>query len=370
MKLNILFVKSAKKNIGGIQLQVLLIAKGLSRIGYNVFLASTNPRSMLVNRFNEFGKSFTISNSLLKGSRDIIKIARANNINIIQSHAFHESMVCRLVRRKLPETFHFFRVHTYIENSFILEWKKFLYYTLEDATTEFVDCYFPINDNVFNDLCYKSNVPYNKTRVITDAVEQLGPPNINENPGKPFPAHIAMVANFAPHKGHDVLIKSLSLLKNRGLKITAHLIGGGIDDSGILKRTKQQATELGISDQLEFYGYTQNIYDALKDFPIVILPSDSESTPNSILEAMALKKLVIASSVGGVPEIILDRVNGLLCPPQNPEALASVLESVFSSPAITWEDMRNVGYKTWKERYTVPSMIDQFHYAYQSITLD
>jgi len=164
-------------------------------------------------------------------------------------------------------------------------------------------------------------------------------------------------------------------LKQKGLRVCARLIGGeltGGNKKGFTPFTdnlKQEASRMGILDQIDFYGYTQNIYEALKGFSTLVLPSDSEGIPNCILEGLCLRKLAIASSVGGVPEIIRHRVNGLLHPPRDAHALAAILEEVFTTPAKIWESIRDAGYKTWKDRFSVDQMIEGLTRIYKEMDI-
>jgi len=98
-----------------------------------------------------------------------------------------------------------------------------------------------------------------------------------------------------------------------------------------------------------------------------VLPSDSEVIPNCILEALSLRKLAIASQVGGVPEIIQSGANGILHPPQDPLALADILKKVFTSPAKVWEPMRDAGYETWREKFSTERMMEGLIAVYKEI---
>ncbi|GAH68974.1 unnamed protein product, partial [marine sediment metagenome] len=224
------------------------------------------------------------------------------------------------------------------------------------------------------EIISRSWISPSKIRVIRNGRDQIGSPDLSGyDLDSPLPARIAMVSNLLPHKGHDVLTKSLSLLKQKGLKVPARLIGHestGMMNEGnapFTNNLKAEALKLGILDRIEFYGYTENVYDALKGFSVVVLPSDSEGVPNCILEAISLRKLIITSQVGGIPEIIQNGINGLLHPPQDPEALANILEKVFSTPARTWEPMRNAGYNTWKEKFSMEQMMEGLIKVYKEL---
>jgi glycosyltransferase involved in cell wall biosynthesis len=82
------------------------------------------------------------------------------------------------------------------------------------------------------------------------------------------------------------------------------------------------AAELQLGAACAFPGARRDIYDVMSAMDIFVLPSLNEGIPMSLLEAMALGRPVVASAVGGIPEVIQDGVNGRLVPPGDPEALA------------------------------------------------
>jgi len=162
-------------------------------------------------------------------------------------------------------------------------------------------------------------------------------------------------------------------LKQKGLIINAKLIGDELtsdvqnNSTPFKDQLLKDAQNLGVLDQLEFAGFTSDVYESLADIEVVVLPSDSEGVPNCILEAMSLRKLVIASVVGGIPEMIKDGVNGLLHPPQDHESFAAKMELVFTSPAEDWDDLRNAAYKTWYEKFRMERMMEKLINVYREV---
>lgn len=287
---------------------------------------------------------------------------------------FRESLIGRRVRMKHPEIPHIFRAHTYIDCSWIPKWKKTAYHLLDKLTSKYVDRNVANGEYLAKEIINRSWISLDKVRVVRNGRDQIRLPDVPESDlNTALPSKIAMVSNPLPHKGHNVLIKSLAFLKEKGLEVRARIIGGDSTSNGRTNNTsfinsiKKEASKLGVLDQIEFYGYTQDICEALQGFAVVALPSDSEGIPNFILESMSLRKFVIASNVGGIPEIIQDGVNGALHPAQDPEVLANILQKTFTTPAKVWEPMRNAGYKTWKEKFSMKQMIDGLIRVYREL---
>jgi glycosyltransferase involved in cell wall biosynthesis len=251
-----------------------------------------------------------------------------------------------------------------------------MYHILDKWTSKYVDYYVANGQYLRDEIINRSWIEPRKTCVIVNGRDSIGPPDPPyDRLESPLPPCIAMIANLRSRKGHDVLIKGLASLRKKGLRIEARLIGGeatgdnNIQGTPFTDNIKAEARRQGVLEQIEFYGYTNDIYTALRDFPVVVLPSDGEGVPNSIIEAISLRKLVVASRVGGIPEIIQDGLQGILHSPRDPDAFASCLERVFTTPSRDWEPIRDAGYQTWQKKFSVNKMINSFTAIYNELGL-
>lgn len=129
---------------------------------------------------------------------------------------------------------------------------------------------------------------------------------------------VGAVGRLVGVKGLEYLIIAFSKLcmKYSGLRLT--LIGDGPDRS----KLERICGQLGILDKVEFAGFVENPYSLMNKLDIYIMPSLHEGFPTALLEAMALGKPVIASSVGGIKEVLVQNVNGLLVEPGNVDMLS------------------------------------------------
>ena len=216
-----------------------------------------------------------------------------------------------------------------------------------------------------------SKIKKNKIVNIINGTEKIGEPDILNV--DILPKKMAMIANLFGKKGHDVLIQTLALLKKNDLIINVRLIGSELNEfhdgseSNFKAELIKIATEQGVIDQLEFYGYTKDITKALMNIPIVVLPSDSEGVPNSILEAMSLKKIVVASNVGAVSTLIEDGKSGFLHSPQNPEQFAHVLHNIFSMEKEKLNEIRQYAFSQWQTNFTLDLMLNKLIKTYNLI---
>lgn len=394
----ILIFRLPSENFGGVEKQILTIASWLrSAASAEPVLATSDGASLLAEAFRGLGLTVETlgqrGTPALEMARRLRAIAYRRNAVCIQSHHFRESVVGSAARLQVRQVRHIFRVHTYIDCSWIPQWKKWSYHALARLAECGVDHYLPITRAAERELLKSSLIRRDKITVVPDGVPQLGPADGPEPGNGPLPARVAMVANLTRHKGHDVLIRGLAALKRRGIIVRARLVGGeaaaatrqsghgcpspaspeqanartrgAIDSSSFAAELKRASERLGVADQIEFYGFTTDVYSAVKEYPVVVLPSDSEGMPNCILEAMSLRKIVVASSVGGVPEFIKHGDNGFLHPAQDHEAFALALVPLFTMPAAHWEPLRDRALSTWKANFSVEAMVSGLRTVYQ-----
>ena len=148
-------------------------------------------------------------------------------------------------------------------------------------------------------------------------------------PRTPPLRRIVMVANLRPEKGHGVLIDAAVRLLAVSPDATFALVGGGHERA----RLEERVRNLGLAEAFTFHGHVEDVPAHLDRADIFVLPSTSEAFPNSVLEAMAAALPVVASRVGGIPEMIRDGATGRLVPPGDSRALAECLLDLMRAPA-------------------------------------
>ncbi|MDO8471225.1 MAG: glycosyltransferase [bacterium] len=131
---------------------------------------------------------------------------------------------------------------------------------------------------------------------------------------------VGTISELHKIKGLDILLKAWSKFrKNHKAKLVI------MNDGEERENLEKMATEFGISDSVIFEGYVENARSRLLEFDIFVMPSRSEAMPYALLEAGLAGLPVIATSVGGIPEIIESGINGILVPVEDAETLFSSL---------------------------------------------
>jgi glycosyltransferase involved in cell wall biosynthesis len=137
--------------------------------------------------------------------------------------------------------------------------------------------------------------------------------------------HICHVGRFQEAKNHAAIIEAASLLKRKGVSVVFDLYGEG----GLMEAARAQVEDLGIADMVVFHGLTADVPRAMSAADIFVLPSLWEGIPMVIAEAMAAGLPIVASRVGGIPDMIADGTDGVLCEP-NGASLAERIERLIS----------------------------------------
>lgn len=138
------------------------------------------------------------------------------------------------------------------------------------------------------------------------------------------------VANLRRSKAHGVLVTALCRLHARGQPVHLALVGRGTPSAQAALR--RQAAAGGVAPFLHLLGPREDVPALLADADMLVLTSDWEGLPGALMEGMAAGLPVVATAVGGVPELVVDGVTGRLVPPQQPDALADAVAALLARP--------------------------------------
>lgn len=144
---------------------------------------------------------------------------------------------------------------------------------------------------------------------------------------------IVCVGMIRPDKGQDHLIAALGLLKQQGLTPKLVIVGAATAEAVAYELgLNHQARQLGIDGQIVFAGYRDDVARMMIAGDLVVIPSLTEAQPRVAVQAFATARPVVASAVGGVPEIVVDGKTGWLVPPADRPALAQAIAKVMNDP--------------------------------------
>tara|TARA_R110000868_G_scaffold298305_3_gene558518 strand:- start:283 stop:1452 length:1170 start_codon:yes stop_codon:yes gene_type:complete len=166
-----------------------------------------------------------------------------------------------------------------------------------------------------------------KIQVLYDYFEPIASKDIfNSNIYDYDGIKIVCVANLVPVKGHQFLLESCApVLKELNAKL--FLVGRGEDE--YIQSLKTVAKKLDIVDKIQLIGYTDKVDDYLLQSDVVLLFSIREGLPNIIIEGLGAGAIIIATNVGGIPEIIDDKKNGFLVTYGDSNAASQIIRDVL-----------------------------------------
>jgi glycosyltransferase involved in cell wall biosynthesis len=175
---------------------------------------------------------------------------------------------------------------------------------------------------------------------------------------------LGVVARLHRQKAPDVALRIFAELAGRSSDIRLAFVGSGPMEPDL----RQMAASLEIDDRVSFLGSVphDDVFGLLKAFDVLLLPSRWEGLPGVVLEALAARVPVVATSVGGTPEVIVHGENGLLAPPEAVNALADLCRRVLDDSGLR-ERLVESGFKT-AQRFPHEDMVDRRLDLYKSIT--
>jgi glycosyltransferase involved in cell wall biosynthesis len=140
---------------------------------------------------------------------------------------------------------------------------------------------------------------------------------------------VGEVARLCDVKGQRELIEAIAAVPEARLV----LVGADVERDGAFEaELRSEADRLGVRDRVAFAGGRDDVGGVLGQLDVVALPSWTEGLPLVLLEAMARRRAVVATPVGGTPEVVVDGETGLIVPPRDPEALAAAISRLLADP--------------------------------------
>ncbi len=170
------------------------------------------------------------------------------------------------------------------------------------------------------------------------------------------------IARLAPEKNHKVLIESFHMALKEYADMELWLVGDGPLRSEIEKLVKEK----GLESKVIFWGERSDIPWLLSQSDIFVLSSDYEGVSNAILEAMATAKPIVATAVGGTPEVVECSKTGVLVPPSDPKALSQAILKLAKDPELR-KRMGEEGQRRAIEHFDIKQMVRQYEELYLSL---
>jgi glycosyltransferase involved in cell wall biosynthesis len=177
---------------------------------------------------------------------------------------------------------------------------------------------------------------------------------------------IGTVARFSSSKGHRVLLKAIPEILNQEAAAEFVWVGDGVGREALT----QTIAQAGLAAKIRLTGFREDVPALLAAMDVFVLPSiKSDGVPQVVLQALAMGRPVVASAVGGIPEVIQHQHTGVLVPPDDPAALTAAVMQVLhhGAQAAAWAE---AGRRLVDGRYTLGRMIDRTAAVYTAVLVE
>lgn len=171
---------------------------------------------------------------------------------------------------------------------------------------------------------------------------------------------IGTVARLSPEKDQYTLIEAFAEITKKIDGVHLAIVG----DGPLRNELEVLSRRLGISNQVHFLGFRKDVADILKLFDVFVLSSLMEGVSLTLLEAMAVAKPVVATDVGGNPEVIVDGVTGFLVPSKDPKKLTNAIIALHNNREFAHK-MGEAGRKRVEGRFSSDRMIKEYENLYE-----
>lgn len=314
---------------GGAEWALVRLIKHLDRVEWEPRVDCLGPRAPLVAEFERLGVPVTCHNgtglrSSFRVYRQLVRTWREWRPQIVQTSLFHANLLGRLAARRAG-------VPVICSGLRVAERRNRWHGRLDRLTNFLVDRNVCVSRGVADWAEREVGLPVAKSVVIPNGVEierftHAVPADLTKLGIPPGSRVLLGIGRLDPQKGFDDLLTAFSGLATE--HNTAHLLIAG---EGPQRRALEAARDaLGLTDRIHLPGRQDDIPGLLGASEIFVLASRWEGMPNVVLEAMAAGKPIVATTVEGIGELLLEGESGLLVPPESPALLQGAIERFLS----------------------------------------
>jgi glycosyltransferase involved in cell wall biosynthesis len=367
-------------NIGGPAIHVVLLTSGMDQARFESSLVSgsENPGegSMLDYALShgvqpviipELVGEFSLGPRELKALASLYRLIRREHPHVVHTHTAKAGFVGRLAARmaRVPVIVHTF--HGHILNSYYNPVKTHLLRRMEARIARFTDRIIAVSEQVKEDLVTYGVAPAESITVVPLGLELEPFLNGGTLPGtfrrelglNGAERLIGIVGRIFPIKNHRLFLDAAALVAEREPTVRFVIVGDGV----LRIEMERHARELGIGHQVVFTGWRRDLPHIYADLDVLAVTSNNEGTPVSAIEAMAAGCPVVATRVGGLPDLIREGQTGYLVPPGDAPAVASALLRVLCKPE-TARRMGEAARMVARERFAAQRLIADMERLY------
>lgn len=349
-KLNILMIGSSLTGkTGGIVSVIKLLLNSKLAEEYNLIHLASNKKNNFFTKLLYLVYSFAVFPFYLAfGKIDLIHIHSSSGSSFFRKSYF--VLTAKLFRKKVLFQIHSSGFKEFFEKSSSLV-KNYIKFVLQSAEKLVV-----VSKKLAEDVRQANYELY--------PIVVYNPVIIREQITRPVreKATISFLGKLDKAKGVYEIIDAAEIIKN--LDFIINLFG-----EGDVEEFQRLINQKGLEDKIIIKGWVDDSakQKAYVDSDIIILPSYNEGLPLSVIEGMSYQLPLIATNVGGVPELLADNINGFLIPPGDSEALAEKLSILINDPGLR-TSMGQAGYRIAKEKVDISIIVQDLKELYKVLS--
>lgn len=293
------------------------------------------------------------------------RLIQQEGYQIVHTHGVRANFIGRIAARR-TQAHIITTIYSFPKEDYKNILKRTFYPPIDRLTVKYADRLIVVSHGLKERLLSVNYAPEEKLRVVHCSID-LGtakPSKTREKMRKELgipesaPA-CGMLARLVHVKNPFLLLEVAEIVYREMPDALFFFVG----DGPYLEDLRKDALKRGLQDVIRFTGYRKDPLDIVEALDVIVLTSLSEGLPVTLLEAMALRKPVVATRVGGVPEVVQDGVTGYLVPPGDALQFANALISLFQNPKLMRE-MGERGRKWVEENFSLSTMAEKTDNVY------
>ena len=370
----------ARLNIGGPSIHVVNLNKGLSPDRFESLLVTGSPNpaegSMLDYAQENGVQPLAIPEMVGEASlrpRDIkallrlYRILRMERPQIVHTHTAKAGFLGRLAARLAGVPIIVHTYHGHVLHGYYGPLRNWLLLQMERGLARITDCLVAVSPLVKEDLLAFRVAPPEKISVIPLGFDldpffkcrSLKGEFRTELGLSPVIRLVGILGRIVPIKNHRLFLESAAQVAQQESNVRFVIVGDGT----LRSEMEGYAQDLGIDDRVIFTGWRRDLLRIYADLDLLVVSSNNEGTPVSAIEAMASGCPVVATQVGGLPDVIEDGKTGYLIPALQPQALATAILDLIRHPEKA-EQMGRAAQLSVKDKFSINRLIAETESLY------
>jgi glycosyltransferase involved in cell wall biosynthesis len=261
----------------------------------------------------------------------LIDLIRRERVDVLHAHKFGSNVWGTIIGRAMGVPVVIAHEQSWASARFSAAGPRFRSFVDRELIGRFSDLFFAVSRADRRRMIEVERVNPHRICVMPNTVSPARPSghDVRSELGIPREAPIIVtVCQLRPEKALDVLVEAMETVHERFPDVRLLIAGDGSEQS----RLRDQIAAARLDHRITLLGTRRDVPDLLATASIAVCCSDFEGTPLSVMEYMAAGKPVVATRVGGLPEVVEDGVHGLLVKPRDPSGLAASLCELIAEP--------------------------------------